>query len=317
MMIGVLVASVMASLSAYAEDFEVGDLKYTIKEGTNVAIAGPATDVTLTDELVIPETVEYESQTYNVVAVGYYAFGRCTDITSLIIPNSVTLIEGEAFEQCSGLQTVTLGNSVQTIEFYAFSGCTALTTITLPASVTEVDATAFKACTSLSEINVDPANTVYASKKGVLFNHDVTTMLLCPIGFKGDVMIPATVTSVERTAFFDSNSGCEGITAIYCYPTTPPSFAMSTLDTRQYNKIVLYVPQGSLDAYKAVDVWKKFKNIQEFDPSVTTGVESIEVGGVKAERARYDLSGVAVSKDYKGVVVIVYSDGSHAKTVNK
>ena len=35
---------------------------------------------------------------------------------------------------------------------------------------------------------------------------------------------------------------------------------------------MLYVPQGSLDAYKAASGWKEFKNIVEFDP---TGIEDV------------------------------------------
>jgi len=34
----------------------------------------------------------------------------------------------------------------------------------------------------------------------------------------------------------------------------------------------LYVPQGSLEAYKAADGWKEFKNIVEFDP---TSIEDV------------------------------------------
>ena len=46
-----------------------------------------------------------------------------TEITNLIIPNSVTSIGGSAFSGCSGLTSVTIPNSVTSIGGSAFSGC--------------------------------------------------------------------------------------------------------------------------------------------------------------------------------------------------
>ena len=34
---------------------------------------------------------------------------------------------------------------------------------------------------------------------------------------------------------------------------------------RDYENITLYVPSGTIDAYKAADTWKNFLNIKEFD----------------------------------------------------
>ena len=64
----------------------------------------------------------------------YYAKHLCSDenteITELIIPNSVTSIGDYAFCQCFDLTSVTIGNSVTSIGSRAFRGCTGLTSVT-------------------------------------------------------------------------------------------------------------------------------------------------------------------------------------------
>ncbi len=47
--------------------------------------------------VTIPATVTYSGTTYSVTEIGGYAFGGCTGLTSVNIPNSVTSIGGCAF----------------------------------------------------------------------------------------------------------------------------------------------------------------------------------------------------------------------------
>ena len=56
--------------------------------------------------VVIPNQVSYDGNTYSVTAIGEYAFYGCSGLTAVTIPNSVTSIEGLAFFGCSGLLTV-------------------------------------------------------------------------------------------------------------------------------------------------------------------------------------------------------------------
>ena len=66
-----------------------------------------------------------------------------TEITDLVIPNSVTSIGYRAFSGCSGLTSVTIGNSVTSIGHRAFSGCSRLTSVTIGNSVTSIGDSAF------------------------------------------------------------------------------------------------------------------------------------------------------------------------------
>ena len=69
-----------------------------------------------------------------------------TEITNLIIPNSVTSIGYAAFRECSGLTSVTIPNSVTSIGGGAFYGCSGLTSVTIPNSVTSIGNYAFTLC---------------------------------------------------------------------------------------------------------------------------------------------------------------------------
>ena len=75
------------------------------------------------NEVVIPESVEYGGVTYSVTTIGNYAFLGCSGLTSVIIPNSVTSIGEGAFKDCSGLTSVTIPNSVTYIGGEVFWAC--------------------------------------------------------------------------------------------------------------------------------------------------------------------------------------------------
>jgi len=74
-----------------------------------------------------------------------------TEITNLVIPNSVTSIGDLAFRYCSSLTSVTIPNSVTSIGNSAFTSCSGLTSITIPNSVTSIGSYAFN-CENLATV---------------------------------------------------------------------------------------------------------------------------------------------------------------------
>ena len=94
---------------------------------------------------------------------------------------------------------------------------------------------------------------------------------LCPNITK--VTIPSTVTAIGTGAFNAKN-----FTAITCQATMPPKMVESpkTSTTKHIFQnadfsIPLYVPSGSVAAYKKADYWKDFTNIQAIDGSEGEG----------------------------------------------
>ena len=89
--------------------------------------------VTITDcneivsgALAIPLTYDGKP----VTSIGDRAFWKCTNLTSVTIPDSVTRIGRSAFNSCSSLTSVTIPDSVTSIENGAFFGCSSLKRIT-------------------------------------------------------------------------------------------------------------------------------------------------------------------------------------------
>ena len=78
--------------------------------------------------------------------IATHAFQYCSGLTSIIIPNSVTIIGEGAFAGCSGLTSITIPNSVTSIGYEAFYGCSGLTSINIPNSVTSIGGSAFAGC---------------------------------------------------------------------------------------------------------------------------------------------------------------------------
>ena len=78
------------------------NLKYEIKDGT-VTITG--CDYGASGKLVIPATIK--GKTVNVISDG--AFGGCRNLTSITIPDGVTIIESSAFSSCVRLIYIAMG----------------------------------------------------------------------------------------------------------------------------------------------------------------------------------------------------------------
>lgn len=139
-------------LSAY--DFEVDGMYYNIVSASDKTCSVTHGDEKYIGDVIIPEAVTYKGRTLSVVAIGRSAFSMCYELKSIIIPNSVTEIDGFAFSSCSALKGITIPNSVTEIGSSAFASCTALTTVKFPNSLTEISKSLFENCSSLESITI-------------------------------------------------------------------------------------------------------------------------------------------------------------------
>ena len=137
--------SLLMSIGANAYDVEIDGNYYNLITEDCIAevIYG---DSNYEGDVVIPSSFSHDGVTYSVTSIGGGAFGGCSDLTSVTIPNSVTSIGDGAFWNCNGLTSVTIPNSVTTIGESAFYGCSGLTSITIPNSVTSIGNWAFHGC---------------------------------------------------------------------------------------------------------------------------------------------------------------------------
>ena len=126
------------------------------------------TDYRTEGEITIPSEVN----SFQVTAIGESAFVKCSNITSVKVPNTITKIGSLAFAGCSNLSAIKLPNSITTIGYGAFEGCENLKSIVIPSSVTTIECLSptgswgnpFQFCSSLERIVVESGNTVYDSR---------------------------------------------------------------------------------------------------------------------------------------------------------
>ena len=144
----ILCANILA-----AQTFTSGGLNYEIIDNNSVKVARQ-NSYDISGSVVIPSTVTYDGTTYSVIFIGDYAFGGCSGLTSVTIPNSVTSIGGSAFNSCSGLTSVTIPNNVTSIGGSAFYCCSGLTSVTIPNSVTSIGKSAFSGCSGLTSVTI-------------------------------------------------------------------------------------------------------------------------------------------------------------------
>lgn len=106
--------------------------------------------------IVIPSTHEG----LPVTQIATSAFSGNKDITSVTIPNSITIIKWGAFWKCSNLKSVVFeeGSKVTYIGGYAFHSCTNLIEITIPSKVVDIREQAFYDCRALEKIYFNAAN---------------------------------------------------------------------------------------------------------------------------------------------------------------
>lgn len=109
-------------------------------------------DTPYTGSVTIPETVTYNDETYSVVSINGSTFYNCTDLTSVVFPNTVSSIG--SFYGCSSLTSLTIPNSVTSISNGAFHGCSSLTSLTIPNSVTLIGENTFYGCPSLTSLTI-------------------------------------------------------------------------------------------------------------------------------------------------------------------
>ena len=259
-----LLLAVAASVGTmFAWDYErvqIGDLYYNLDATNQTAqvtyqLAWDNNNYKGLTSANIPASVTYASVpyappvTYTVTSIGDSAFYNCTGLTSVTIPNSVTSIGESAFYNCTGLTSVTIPNSVTSIGYMAFAGCTGLTSVTIPNSVTSIGEGAFYFCTGLTSVTIPNSVT------------SIGTYSFYGCSSMTSITIPNGVTSIGSSAFY----GCNALTSVTIEAETPPTLDSYAFDNT--NNSPIYVPCGTLDAYKSA--WSDYADRIKYEVEYT------------------------------------------------
>lgn len=168
-------------------------------------------------------------------------------MTSAVVGDCVTKIgQGAFYQNCNTLTSVTLSDSVTVIDENAFFNCDSLTSINIPSGVTTIGDFSFAFCTRLPSITISNGVT------------NIGTQAFGSCYSFTSITIPSSVTSIGHWAFYE----CSGLTSITCLATTPPSAVTfpyvpwEAFDST--NDCPIYVPAGSVNAYKTASGWSAY-----------------------------------------------------------
>ena len=178
--------------SMLAKDTTIGSLKLFIAgkkfvrkgKGYNCEITIPSGCKVLTNEVIKaqvnnltkPEdTLETITKDGDLLLVNTFFVPQ---VTTVIIPNSVTTISGWAFADMDSITKLFIPDSVTSIGSRAFSGCTALRSIRLSSSLKVIGCSAFSECRCLQSITIpDTVEILEDESVASIFNSERTTYL--------------------------------------------------------------------------------------------------------------------------------------------
>ena len=100
--------------------------------------------------------VAQPSEDDDIVSIAPYAYAGRESLTTIELPDNITLLETETFAGCSNLRTVDLNEGLETIGNSAFVNCKSLESIAPPSTLTTINNNAFNT-SGLTSITI-PAN---------------------------------------------------------------------------------------------------------------------------------------------------------------
>ena len=157
----------------------------------------------------------------------------CNSIQAVRLGEKV-YISGGAFQNCTSLRSVTIPHSVRSMGQLTFKGCSSLVSVTIPDSLTSINNDVFTNCHSLASVTIPHSVTL------------INVGLFTSCSSLASVTIPDSVTSIKTYAF----QNCYGIGKIIFNRITPPTAGSNAFGTLP-SDLVVYVPAGTLETYKA------------------------------------------------------------------
>lgn len=225
---------------------------------------------------------------------------------NVTLPSTITSIDESALAGCRSVKEIKLHEGVEKIGNDAFSFAL-LSSIEIPASVTFLGEAFVSWIPGLKKITVAEGNTCCKFVNDALYNADMTLFYMVLPGNNkieiaetvtriGDaaiqsteletLVIPDNVREIGIQAIIDNpklktvviGSGVEEIgimaldenkslEAIYLRRETPAEIQEDLFEDEYYDKVTLYVPTGTKEAYAIAPYWGKFKTIEEFTPT--------------------------------------------------
>ena len=218
---------------------------FTIGHGVRLLPEGLCSNMIQLTSVVIPSSV---------TSIGKTAFYGCKGLTSIVIPMGVTAIETRTFANCSSLATVEIPATVTSIDNGAFYECHSLAEVKLPSSVRYIGERAFYNCASIQSVNIPGYVSQIKSE-----------------AFKGcssmtHVKIAKGVSSIGESAF----EGCHNLKSIHL------------------PKTVTYIGQKAFAYCSTIKKVNIPKHVQRVDHQAFSGCSNLKSARVEDEKIAYN-----------------------------
>ena len=299
-LLSLFVCAIFGALQVYAYDFSVKSpngqtLYYNIinQEQKQVELVSEYTgndryETPPAGDLIITSEVKFEGETYSVISIQESCFRYCTKITSVIVEEGIKRIGNDAFGNCSKIKSIVLPNSLEELD-YPFVFCTSLQSITLSNSLTTICNGLFWGCESLESVVIPNSVTsmgtsvfyLCANLKSVTLPEGITKIkqsTFAKCNNLSSVNIPSTVTSIGMEAFLECENltsivipasvqdidvsafiNCENLQTVVIESETPPSLGENAFPRNENLKI--YVPCDAIDDYLGNEDWMPYKSM--------------------------------------------------------
>jgi len=233
------------------------------------------------NELIIPNSINYKGQSYQVTCINNYAFANYKGLYGNVqIPQGIRIIGDYSFFSCIGLNgSISIPETVEEIGQYAFAECSNLKGgLSIPQKVTIIETCSFYSCTGLN------GKLELPSSLEIIENH----AFYCCSNLQGSLIIPKNTISIGNLSFFK----CSGFNQLKLYDH------LKTIGTYAFYQCYGFI--SSLELPKSltfIDSYA-FESCYGFSSCYYEGKENINYGTLIF--ANCSFSGVHVPLGYKG-----------------
>ena len=246
--------------------------------------------------VTIPDSVVFNGTNYAVVSIGMSAFALQGSLFNgpLSIPNTVRSIGIDAFSDCRFTGPLVIPNSVETIGFRAFMNCDRFTSLTLSESLTVIESLTFLQCYGFRGDLKIPESVRYVTPEAFENCRFDGTLYLSPQmvyidgGFENCYMfkavdIPEGVSNILHSAFdflqyateltlpstitfIGDDAFCRlfSLEQMTVKAIVPPYLEGEAFPNTNHD-IPVYIPLGTIEAYRSAPYWSEFTNFIEVD----------------------------------------------------
>lgn len=235
--------------------FEVDGITYVITDMTNRKVKIVDVDETKCATSIEVKKVKYRNVEFTPNEIGLAALAGNYTVQNFNVGDNVTNLPEYSFYKCDALRSIDMRNT-QTIGQYAFaeSGLTRASILSSYSS-SQIGQHAFENCKRMTEFVVG---------NGV---STIDQYVLAGCSALRRVELGPNVANINANSF----NGCSKIKTLRVRRSTPPTAVSGVFNDLDKWSCTLYVPKGTVNAYKNANEWKTFFFISDSETEPSEG----------------------------------------------